>query len=163
MSSKDNFYEIYGPLLFWSFMFIIGAAIRAFALNDFSFWIVIPPEIALWSSGILFTLATSERTYHNVKLNSTYSKNADGKSVSINYDIEIGDDLGFKPKYLYLFLLSVMIWILTLLLNLWIPSYIEKEESNQILLIAAIVVYYLISVSITVIAIQSTMYTLPCC
>lgn len=156
MGISDDFIKNYGPLIFWFFMFAIIAIIKAFAFKNYDFWIVIPPELALWSTGILFTLASSEETYRSAKIKESINKKDGGKGITIDYDVVVGDDYGFKARYLYLFLFSLVIWLAVILVSLWIPSYIESAETNNWVLGVIISIYYLVSVFITVIAIQST-------
>ena len=123
---------------------------------EYDFWLLIPPELALWSTGILFTLASSEDTYRSAKIKESINPKSTGKGIEISYEVELGDDYGFKARYLYLFLFSLVIWFGVILVSLWIPGYMKKDNVNPYWLGVAIALYYLFSVFITVIAIQST-------
>ena len=109
--------EVIGPLIFWTMMFITAAFIKVFAFSDYSFWTQIPPDISLWAMGILFTIAASEKTYSNAKLVPRITRHTSGAGYSVDYDVTVTDNIGFTPKYLYLFLLAVPIWIINILIS----------------------------------------------
>lgn len=150
----NKFLEVYGPLIFWSLMFLIGTFIKVFAFNDSSFWIQIPQEISLWATGVLFTLSTSEKTYYNARLTPKYAKNAAG--FQVDYEITLDDEFGFKPKFIYLFLIGATIWIINLILSNVLTEMMASTTSTTLKLVFAIVIPYLLSVFITIIALYST-------
>ncbi len=109
--------EVLGPLIFWSLMFAVGAAIKFAAFNDTSVLFHLAPEVALWATGILFTLSVSEQTYFRARLVPRITRHDSSPGFSVNYDVTIPEELGFSPKFIYLFLSSVSIWIFCLLLS----------------------------------------------
>ncbi len=107
--------SVYGPLVAWSLLFMTSAVIKAFAFRDHLYWINIPSEISLWALGVLFTLSASEQTYYNARLVPKVTKQKTGYSVE--YGVTISDSVGFTPKYLYLFLIGIPVWIWTMLIG----------------------------------------------
>ena len=109
--------EIVGPLIFWSLMFVVGAAIKVVAFGSTAVWFEIQPAACLWATGVLFSLAVSERTYFRAKLVTQISRKPTGSGIVVDYVVTIPEDLDFTPKFMYLFLVGVAIWIFSLLLS----------------------------------------------
>jgi len=151
------FDETYGPLTFWALLFACASIIKYFAYDDTNLLYDIPIELSLWSVGILFTLAASEKTYYNAKLTQKFTKKTTGPGYEIDYEVKVGDDYGFKPKFLYLFLISIVIWIICIILKYEIEELLnlEKQEGKQLLIATGI--YYLLGIFSTAIAIISTL------
>lgn len=104
-----------GPFLFATMLFIISVAIKIISFKNQNVWLEVSPEISLWSVGIFFSLSVSEQTQFGGKTAYKISKKKTG--IEINYDVVLPDKLEFSPKYLYLFVFSFMIWVLTQLLS----------------------------------------------
>lgn len=117
MTKSTSSLKIWGPLAFWSAMFIIGAAIRLAAFNDLAFWFRLPQDAALWAAGLLFSLAVSEQTYLGTSLTQRIIRKEGGLGYSVDYDVTLREEVGFTPKFMYLFLLGVAIWVLTIVLT----------------------------------------------
>lgn len=125
-----------GPLVFWSLMYIVGAVIKLLAYNDTDVYFEIGPEASLWAVGIVFALTVSEHTYFGVRAHPQITKKPSGRGLEIDYDVTIPDEVGFTPNFIYLFLFSVVIWIINLLLS---GCAIESYSSAQQLTAGAIV------------------------
>lgn len=121
--------EVLGPLIFWSLMFILGAAIKLVAFRSTTVWFEVQPAAALWATGVLFTLAVSERTYFRAKLVTQISKKPSGSGIEVEYVVTIPDDLDFTPKFMYLFLIGVVMWMLTLLLSGYASELYSASQS----------------------------------
>lgn len=156
MNSK---YEIYGPLIFWGLLFTCAGVIKYFAYDNDSFWIDIPTELALWSTGILFTLASSERSYSRAKLNTEYTKKQSGTGYEVDFKVVVGDELGFTSKFLYLFLASIVIWIISIIMQGEIVEVqnIDNYEGNKFFI--ALTVNYVLGIFVTVVAVVSIYQT----
>lgn len=108
--------KVCGPIIFSTLLFIIGGTIKIVAFNQ-NIIFEIPPYFALWSTGILFTLAVSEQTLFRGKPSYQISRTPSGSGIIIEYSISLPDDLDFSPKFLYFFVGSMMIWILSILFS----------------------------------------------
>jgi hypothetical protein len=106
-----------GPLVFWTLMYIIGGMIELSAYSNTDVFFELGSEVSLWAVGILFALSVSESTYSGAKLGRHVSQKPSGTGYEVDYDVTLTGEFGFTPKYFYLFLLGVAIWIATLLLG----------------------------------------------
>ena len=107
-----------GPLVFWSVMYFISAVVKLGAYEDIDVYFEVAPEAALWATGILFTLTASENTYFPARLKLRTSKKPSGTGYDVDYDVVLPEEeIGFTPKFLYFFVVSVGIWIITVLLS----------------------------------------------
>lgn len=109
--------KISGPLLFATMLFIISAAIKIISFKNQNVWLEVSPELSLWAVGIFFSLSISEQTQFGGKTAYRVSRKTSGTGIEINYEVILPDNLEFSPKYIYLFVYSIMIWILTILIS----------------------------------------------
>jgi hypothetical protein len=109
--------RVLGPLIFWTLMFTIGTAIKIITFQDSTVWFQLAPQICLWASGILFTLAVSPQTYERTRVVKSITKDPSGRMLQVGWDVVAPDDISFIPAYVYLFLSGMVVWILTLLLS----------------------------------------------
>ncbi|MDA3789480.1 MAG: hypothetical protein PF503_13440 [Desulfobacula sp.] len=109
--------KVWGPILFATMLFIVGAAIKIIAFKSDNVFFEMPPDFALWAVGIMFSLAVSEQTQFGGRTYYDISKNKSGTGILVDYKISLPDELSFSPKYIYFFVYSMMIWILTILLS----------------------------------------------
>lgn len=145
--------EVMGPLVFWSLMFAVGAAIKFSAFQDARVLFDLPPQAALWASGILFSLSVSEQTYFRAKLVPRYTRHKTRPGFSVDYDVTIPEDPGFSPRFIYLFLVGMAAWIFCLLLS----GYGASQTARQLdgLRIASVAVSYLLSAVVVGVALRS--------
>jgi hypothetical protein len=127
--------EVIGPLIFGTIMYITAILIKVFTFSDFSFWTQISPDISLWALGILFTIAVSEKTYSNAKLMPKITRHPSGFGYSVDYDITITEHIGFTPKYLYMFLVAVPIWIINILISGFVTASFNSAKVLSISII----------------------------
>jgi hypothetical protein len=147
--------RLYGPLFFWTVMFIIGSAIQYSSFSDSLFWLDVPQGISLWATGILFTLTMSEQTYHRAKLVPRVSRDPGQPSYSVAFDIDIADNPGFDPIYLFLFLAGIAAWIGCLLLGGHArAAYIAAPDTINIAYLLAPIAYS-IAASVVTMAIRT--------
>lgn len=124
-------------------MFAIGATIRLAAFEDSAFWWHIPPEVALWSAGVLFSLAVSEQTYFGSRLNPRVVPKEGGLGYSVDYDVTIPTQAGFTPKFIYLFLFVVAVWVLDLVLGGFAQKTFETGGFQTSVIVATAISYFL--------------------
>jgi hypothetical protein len=134
-------------------MFVIGAAIKLVAFKSPTVWFEVQPAAALWATGILFTLAVSERTYFRARLVTQVSKKSSGSGVDVNYVVEIPDDLAFSSKMIYLFVGGVAIWILTILLSGYAYAAYSSLQGFSIGFVAAIFLSVLLASTVVITAV----------
>ncbi len=149
--------EVAGPLIFWVLMFAVGAAIKFMTFKDTGVFIDLSPEVALWATGILFSLSVSEHTYSNAKLVSKYTKNNEKPGFAVAYDVTISDNPGFTPKFIYLFLIGMAVWIFCLLLSGYAGSASSSAMAGKLdyYQLAAIAISYLFAASLVGVALRS--------
>ena len=152
----NDFYKNFGALIFWLIIFLVTSVIRLFAFDDAEFWLLIPLELSIWSTGILFTIASSEETYRNARLISSTTVDASKKTVTTGYDVKMPTKHGFDPKFLFLFLFSIAVWIICVVLHEYIPKKYINAENEATGGIGWIILYFVSSVVITVSAIYTT-------
>ena len=109
--------EVWGPLIFWSLMFAVGAAIKFSTFQDSGVFYDIAPEAALWATGILFSLSVSEQAYFGVRLVPRYKRHVSRSGFSLSYEVTLPQDPNFGPRFVYIFLVGMAIWIFCLLLS----------------------------------------------
>jgi len=120
--------SVVGPLTVWITFFTVASAIRYATFSDFNFWVHLPSDLTLWATGILFSLTVSESTNYQARMMPKTKKNPNGAGFTVDYEITIPDEPGFNPKFLYLFLFSMGIWILCLLMGGTAQTALEAEE-----------------------------------
>lgn len=109
--------NVWGPLLFATMLFIISASVKIIAFKNHNVWLEVAPELALWAVGIFFSLSISEELILGGKTVRTVSKKASGRGLEIDYVPVLPDNVEFSPKYIYLLIYGIMIWVLTTLLS----------------------------------------------
>lgn len=143
--------DVYGPLIFWTLLFICGSAIKYFAYDEANLLLQIPMELTLWSTGIFFTLATTDE---NAQLKKTYQKKADSPGYVIDYEVIVSEKNNSNYRLVYLSLIGLVSWILCIVLYYEIlPETKMKDNglSNQYYVFLG--VSYIICLSVTYIAI----------
>ena len=110
-------WDIYGPLVFWSVMFLIGASIQYVTFNKGGVFYNLPSDLALWATGIMFSICVSEPALNQAKLTPNYKKHQNGRGFSVDYDITLPEEINSTPKLTYFFLICIAIWIGSILLS----------------------------------------------
>jgi hypothetical protein len=113
----DTNWRVWGPLVFASLLFVIASAIKLIAFGKTSFILDIGSEFALWATGVLFSLAAANKVLLEGRTEQVFKKKSSGTGIENDYIALPPDELDFTPKYLYLFIYSMMSWILTLLIS----------------------------------------------
>lgn len=108
--------RVIGPLLFSAMLLAISISVKTLAFEKSSFPLEISPEIALWATGIFFSLAISEQTLLGGKAGYDLKRSSDN-AIEISYRVILPEKIEFSPKYTYLFLYGLMTWIISLLLS----------------------------------------------
>lgn len=121
-------------------LFLIEIGIKGIAFNSKTLVIDIFPSICLWVTALYFTLSISEQNKLNATATPRLRRNNSGDGIEITYDMRLPDSLDFSPKYLFLFIVSVVIWIFTILLSQKALTYwvIDNEYSNRIIILMLI-------------------------
>ena len=145
-------FEVLGPLVFWSLMFAVGAAIKFSAFRDARALLDLSPEAALWATGILFSLSVSEQTYFRARLVPRYTRHTTRPGFSVDYDVTLPEELGFNPKFIYLFLVSMAVWVFCLLLAGY--GAVDASQLNA-LRISSVAFSYLLSATVVGVALRS--------
>lgn len=110
-------WDIYGPLIFWSLMFLVGASVQYVAFDQNGIIFSLPIDLSLWATGILFSICVSKQAISDAKLIPKYKKHEDGQGFSINYDVTLPENIDSTPKLTYFFLFGIAIWIISILLS----------------------------------------------
>ena len=110
-------WDIYGPLIVWSLMFFVGSFLQYIAFDKAGVFYNLPPDLALWAVGILFTICVSEGALNKAKIATTYTKKKNGLGYMVDYDITLPENITSGSKMMYLFLIVICIWIVSLLLS----------------------------------------------
>jgi hypothetical protein len=100
-----------------SSLFLIELGIKGIAFNSDTLFIDIYPSISLWITALYFTLSISEQDKFNATATPRLSKKSSGDGIEITYDVRLPENLDSTPKYLFMFIISVAIWIFTVLLS----------------------------------------------
>ena len=126
--------RIIGPLAFATMLFVVESAIKGIAFNSKIIWFEIGPKLCLWATGIFFSLSISEQTQLRGKTTYRVKKKVDGSGLEVDYDVKLPNDLSFTPKFLYLFVFAMSIWILSVIISSKIISvfYIAGRWTFQI-------------------------------
>lgn len=131
-------WRVWGPLVFASLLFVIASAIRLLSFSRVSFVLDIGSDFGLWATGILFSLAASEQTRLGGRTERVFRKKSTGTGIEIDYIAVAPDQLDVSPKYLYLFVYSMMIWILTILIGEQAHSMYEKAAGVNFAIIGMV-------------------------
>ena len=124
--------KLMGPLICWSIMFVIGIMIKLFTFKNDSVWFEIAPDVTLWASGILFTLAAAD-AFYRPRILSKYAKRETGTGFEMDYEVTLPES--YEPithsKYLYLFLLGLGGWIINIFISGFISSRVLQGVATQ--------------------------------
>ncbi len=109
--------RIIGPLAFATMLFVVESAIKGIAFDSKTIWFEIGPKLCLWATGIFFSLSVSEQTLFRGKTTYKVKKKENGSGLEVDYNVELPDDLSFTPRFLYLFIFAMSIWILSVIIS----------------------------------------------
>lgn len=140
-----NNHKVWGPLVFASMLFLISSIIKLIAFKNNSFYIEMPSEFSLWAVGILFSLSVSEQTIFGGKTGYQISKKQSGTGIEVDYQVILPDQLEFTPKYIYLFVFSMSVWIICLLLCGQANTYLHATQPEINLCALVTVIAYMIA------------------
>src|SRR5215470_14970613 len=118
-----------GPLICWSIMFAVGVMVKYFTFKNDSVWFDIAPDVTLWATGILFTIAAADA--FQPKLLSKYAKKETGMGFEMDYEVTLSET--YEPaqsKYLYLFLFGLGGWIINIFLSGFISARVHTTQTN---------------------------------
>jgi len=119
-----------GPLICWSIMFAIGVMVKYFTFKSDSVWFDIAPDVTLWATGILFTIAAAD-AFYQPKLLSKYAKKETGMGFEMDYEVTLSET--YEPmhsKYLYLFLSGLGGWIINIFISGFISARVHAAQAN---------------------------------
>lgn len=142
-------HQVVGPLAVWATFFTVASAIRYTTFSDFNFWVHLPSDLTLWATGILFSLSISENSNYQARMLPRTKRNSSGSGFSVEYEITLPEEPGFNPKYLYLFLFAMGIWVLCLLLGGTAQSVLEAQVVVLERLLIPIIPAFLLSFAVT--------------
>jgi len=152
--------ESYGPLIFWALLFTCASVLKVLAYNDFEFWIDIPVELTIWSTGIFFTIICSENINNNVRTKTTYTPKSSGKGFEVDFDVELGTNLSYSNINVYLFTGSLILWIISLILKYEIKETLLIENYTGWKIYISSIISYVLATITTVLAIRSSLKTI---
>ncbi|HKA23134.1 MAG TPA: hypothetical protein VKN18_33005 [Blastocatellia bacterium] len=121
-----------GPLICWSIMFAVGVMVKYFTFKNDSVWFDIAPDVTLWASGILFTIAAAD-AFYQPKILSKYAKKETGMGFEMDYEVTLSET--YEPthsKYLYLFLFGLGGWIINVFLSGFISARLHTTQANPL-------------------------------
>jgi len=70
-------------------MFAIGVMVKYFTFKNDSVWFDIAPDVTLWATGILFTIAAADA--FQPKLLSKYAKKETGMGFEMDYEVTLSE------------------------------------------------------------------------
>lgn len=108
-------WRLWGPLVFTVLLFVLASSIKLIAFNDTSFYTALAPELSLWSTGVLFSFAVSEYALFGAKPVSNFKRGPSG-NLEMQFRVDLPERPEFSPRLVYLFVVSMGIWLLDLLL-----------------------------------------------
>jgi hypothetical protein len=130
-------WRFWGPLIFSLLLFVVGAAIKVVAFGKVTFYIDLGPELALWATGVLFSFAVSEQALFGGRTVNEVRKAENG--LTMNFRVALPDQVEFNPRFVYLFVVCMAIWILDLLCAGKAELLIEHNP-NALLLPACLII-----------------------
>lgn len=125
--TKQFQHKLWGPLLVTLLAFVAGGSIQlagfgqANRLPDFA------PELALWSTGILFALSLLQDTNSLGRGQPSVIRRS--LSYEVKVDLTTTDRAGFDTRYLYALVFTMMIWILTTVINSQCARILERTNT----------------------------------
>lgn len=122
--------KVIGPLVCWSIMFAVGVMVKYFTFKNDSVWFDIAPDVTLWATGILFTIAAAD-AFYQPKLLSKYAKKETGMGFEMDYEVTLSET--YEPthsKYLYLFLFGLGGWIINIFMSGFISARVHTAQAN---------------------------------
>ena len=90
--------RVWGPLLFTAMLFVIAAAIKLAAFSNTTFFIDLPTELALWATGVMFSLAVSEQMILKGRAEAVFRRKETGTGIEIEYRAIAPESLDFSPR-----------------------------------------------------------------
>ena len=122
--------KVIGPLVCWSIMYAVGVMVKYFTFKNDSVWFDIAPDVTLWATGILFTIAAAD-AFYQPKLLSKYAKKETGMGFEMDYEVTLSE--AYEPthsKYLYLFLFGLGGWIINIFICGFISARVHTAQAN---------------------------------
>lgn len=107
--------QVIGPLLLATMLWAVSISIKAVAFQSTTWVFELAPQMAVWSVGILFTRAVTDRTYFGGQLVYRVMRDQQGRGLRVQYDVSVPDHIEMGPRHLYMFMYAVTVWILTIL------------------------------------------------
>ena len=104
-----------GPLIFGALSFAVASGIKLIAFRNFTFYIDLFPDLALSATGILFSFAVSEQALFGARTTNQVRRAETGTGVIMEFGVSLPDQIEFNPRFIYLFMICMAVWILTLL------------------------------------------------
>lgn len=134
--TEDIQWRVWGPLFFASLLFVIASAIRLVSFTRTTCLLDVGSDFGLWATGILFSLAASEQTRLGGRTERVFHKKSSGTGIEIDYIAVPPEKPDFSPKYLYLFVYAMMIWVLTIMIGEHARAMFEKAHGFNVAIIA---------------------------
>jgi len=100
-----------------SSLFIIEFAIKFVAFDNSSVLYRIGPSICFWATGLFFSLTLFEQFRFKGQTKSSLKKKSSGYGIEIDYSIILPESLETTPKYMFLFVIQLCLWILNLIMS----------------------------------------------
>lgn len=126
-----------------SSLFIIEFVVKYVAFDNSSVLYRIGPSICFWATGLFFSLSLFEQFKFKGQTKSSLKKKSSGHGIEIDYSIILPDSIESTPKYMFLFVIQLCLWIVNLIMSqklLKITSIQDFSESYFFILLSALVI-----------------------
>lgn len=98
-----------------SILFILEFVIKYVAFENTSVFFRIGPSICFWATGLFFSLSLYEQfKFKGITTQTIKRKQA---SLIIDYGVRIPENITGSPKYLFLFIIQMCIWVINLIFS----------------------------------------------
>jgi hypothetical protein len=109
--------RVWGPFAFATMIFFIATAIRILGFDSYTFFLTMGSDFAIWATGVLFSLSATEGFNLGSRTEVVFKQKPTGTGIEIDYKAIPPNKIDWGPKLLYLFVYTMMIWILTIALG----------------------------------------------
>ncbi|NAY91408.1 hypothetical protein GTQ34_05700 [Muricauda sp. JGD-17] len=100
-----------------SILFVIEFAVKYVAFENSSVFFRIGPSICFWATALFFSLSIQENVKFRGRTTQTIKKKSSGYGIEIDYGIIVPENFESSPKYTFLFVMQMCIWIVNLVIS----------------------------------------------
>ncbi|WUR13123.1 hypothetical protein E7V67_026120 [[Empedobacter] haloabium] len=120
-------WKIWGPLSFTIILFTVASAIKLFTFNESTFYVALAPELSLWATGVFFSFAVSEQVLFGVRTECDTRQRPGSQTIEVTFRVAMPGQPLFSPRFMYLFIFCMALWILNILLSGKADALIKAE------------------------------------